>query len=69
MATWQKVFSAEQAYYAEIVKDVLEEAEINAVIINKKDSSYNNFGSHEVHVLPHDVLKALQIIKNDIDFK
>ena len=69
MVTWQKVYSAEQSYRAEIVKYVLEDAAINAVIINKKDSSYNNFGTHEVHVSADDVMKALQIIKNDIDFK
>lgn len=69
MAAWQKVYSAEHSYRAEIVKDVLEDAAINAVIINKKDSSYNNFGAHEVHVSADDVMKALQIIKNDIDFK
>jgi choline kinase len=69
MAQWQKVFSAEQSYRAEIVKDFLEDSSIQAVIVNKKDSSYNNFGSHEVHVATDDVMRALQIIKNDIDFK
>ena len=69
MAAWQKVYSAEQSYRAEIVKDVLEDAAIHPVIINKKDSSYNNFGAHEVHVSADDVIRALQIIKNDIDFK
>jgi hypothetical protein len=69
MAEWQKVYSTEQAYRAEIVKDVLENAAIQVVIINKQDSSYHNFGAHEVHVLPEDVMKALQIIENDINFK
>lgn len=69
MAKWQKVYSSNQAYRAEIVKDVLEDAEIKAVIVNKQDSSYNNFGAHEIHVLPEDVIKAKQIIENDINFK
>lgn len=69
MAKWQKVFTTEQAYRAEIVKDVLGEVGITAVILNKKDSSYNNFGSLEVHVLPDDAIKAQRIIQNDIDFK
>lgn len=59
----------DQSYRAEIVKDVLEDAGVKAVILNKKDSSYNNFGALEVHVLPADVMKAKRIIENDIDFK
>lgn len=68
MAAWHKVFSAEQAYRAEIVRDVLEDAAINAVVLNKKDSSYN-IGVHEVHVSADDVIRALHVIKNDINFK
>lgn len=59
----------EVAYRAEIVKGVLEDFGITSVILNKQDSSYNNFGSHEVLVLPEDVIRAKQIIQNDIDFK
>ncbi len=69
MANWQKVYSTEHSYRAEIVKDVLEDSEILAVIVNKKDSSYNNFGAHEIHVLHDDVIRATQIIQNDINFK
>ncbi len=64
---WQKVYSTEQAYQAEIVKSVLSES-MNAVIVNKKDSSYN-IGYYEIHVRPGDVMRALQIIKNDITFQ
>lgn len=59
----------EVAYRAEIVKGVLEDFGITSVVLNKMDSSYNNFGNHEVLVLPEDVLRAKQIIQNDIDFK
>ena len=69
MAKWQKVFMTEVAYRAEIVKGVLEDFGITSVVLNKMDSSYNNFGNHEVLVLPEDVLRAKQIIQNDIDFK
>ncbi|MBL6449833.1 DUF2007 domain-containing protein [Fulvivirga sp. 29W222] len=69
MKGWQKVFETDQSYHAEIVKDVLEEVNITPVLINKRDSSLNNFGQYEVHVASEDVLRALQIIKNDIDFK
>ncbi|GAA0892372.1 hypothetical protein GCM10009122_20510 [Fulvivirga kasyanovii] len=69
MKGWQKVFETDQSYHAEIVKDVLEDNNITPVLINKRDSSLNNFGQYEVHVASEDVLRALQIIKNDIDFK
>lgn len=69
MAQWQKVFSAEQAYKAEIVKDVLESCGLRPVLISKKDSTYSNFGLHEVHVTSEEVIQALKIIENDINFK
>ncbi|MEL7006273.1 MAG: DUF2007 domain-containing protein [Bacteroidota bacterium] len=69
MAQWRKVFSAEQAYKAEIVKDVLENHGFRPVLINKKDTAYSNFGLHEVHVTSEEVIHALKIIENDINFK
>ncbi len=69
MAKWQRVFTTDYSYRAEIAKDVLEDAGINSVILNKKDSSYNNFGRHEIHVLPEDVIRAKKIIENVINFK
>ena len=69
MKGWQKVFSTDHAYQASIVKAVLEDHDIITVIIDKKDSSYNNFGSYEVHASTDDVLSALKIIENDITFK
>lgn len=69
MTKWQKVFSAEQAYKAEIVKDVLEDQGMRPVLISKKDSTYTNFGLHEVHVSVEEVIAALKIIENDINFK
>ena len=69
MAKWQKIFSSFHAYQAEIVKDVLEDRGMNPVMINKKDSAYDNFGLHEVHVNSDEVMRALKIIENDINFK
>lgn len=69
MAKWQKIFSTEVAYRADIVKDVLEDQGIKSVILNKKDSSYNNFGALEVLVMPDDIIRAKQIIENDIEFE
>ena len=69
MSSWQKVFSHEELHKAELVKLVLENHHLSPVIVNRKDSSYNNFGFYEVHVSPDHVLRAIKIIKDDIDFK
>ncbi|MDX1627650.1 MAG: DUF2007 domain-containing protein [Fulvivirga sp.] len=69
MKGWQKVYSSTNAYQAEIVKDVLEDRGLSPVLINKKDSSLNNFGSYEIHISPDHVLEALKIVENDINFK
>jgi hypothetical protein len=65
---WRKVFSSEQLYRAEIVKAVLQEHEISAVIVPLKSSAYL-FGHYEVHVSEEEILKALKIIENDIKFE
>ena len=69
MNNWQKVFSHEHLHKAELVKLILENHELNPVVINRRDSSYNNFGFHEVYVSPDFVLQAIKIINDDIDFK
>lgn len=68
MGKWQKVFTTEIVYRAEIVKAVLEENGLSPVIINKKDHAYQ-IGHYEIHVAPEDVLKAIKIIKDDICFE
>ncbi len=69
MSKWSKVYESKEPYRAEIVKDILEQKEINAIIINKKDSAYYIFGMLEVHVEAKAVLNALKIIENDIKFE
>ncbi|WKN41532.1 DUF2007 domain-containing protein [Tunicatimonas pelagia] len=65
---WQKVFSTEQRYQAEIVKAVLEDQQLNPVLIDKQDRAYH-FGLIEVYVAPNCVISALKIIRDDIRFK
>lgn len=65
--SWQSVFTTDKIYQAEIVKSVLSET-MNAVIVNKRDSSYN-IGHYEVHVPKEKVMRAVQIINNDITFQ
>ena len=68
-ADWHRVFATEQLHQAEIVKAVLDEHNMNPVLINKKDSSYHNFGEIEVHVTSEFSFKARQIIENEINFE
>lgn len=68
MSKWQKVFSSNELHRAEIVKDVLQDQEISAVIVPLKSSAYNLFGHYEVRVNEQEVLKALKIINHDIKF-
>ncbi|MCF6359924.1 MAG: DUF2007 domain-containing protein [Cyclobacteriaceae bacterium] len=50
MSKWSKVYESKLPYRAEIVKDILDQKGINAIIMNKKDSAYDIFGQLEVHV-------------------
>jgi len=68
MKSWVVVFKSKLGHKAEIVKDVLFDNEVDAVIVNKKDTSYNMFGQFEVNVAPEHAVRALRVIENDIKF-
>ena len=52
-----------------MVKDILEQKGIKAIVLDRKDSAYDIFGQLEVHVEAEEVLNALKIIEDDIKFK
>lgn len=68
MSKWQKVYQDNLEHRAEIVKAVLEDKEIPAVVVSKKDSAYQ-FGHFEVLVDQDDVMKGMKIIEDDIHFE
>lgn len=68
MDSWIKVFEDKNQIRAEIVKGVLEESGISAVVMNKKETVYNVFGTYEVLVPQGDALAAMQLIQNEITF-
>jgi hypothetical protein len=68
MDKWIKVFEDQNHIRAEIVKAVLEENGIAAVVMNKKETVYNVFGAYEVMVGRADGLAAMQLIQNEIAF-
>jgi hypothetical protein len=61
MKDWEKIYIAGQLHQAEIVVAVLEDHEIEASIVDKRDSSYL-FGDVEVYVQQKDVAEARRII-------
>ena len=49
----------------EIIRGVLEEHGINAIIIDKQDSAYTFFGELELYVNRDDILRAMTILKQN----
>jgi len=67
LSNWQTVFSSPNLHRAEMVKDILANEQIQAMVVNLKDSAYQ-LGRLEVRVSPDSVMKAIKIIKEDIKF-
>lgn len=64
---WTKVYTTENAFTAEIIKQGLIENGIPAVVLNKQDSSYKAFGKITVMVHKDDFQPALDyILQNDL---
>lgn len=62
---WTKVFSTEDPFTAEILKQGLLENDIPAVVMNQQDSSYKVFGMIHILVHPDNVEKANAYIKDN----
>ncbi|TAE87625.1 MAG: DUF2007 domain-containing protein [Bacteroidetes bacterium] len=63
-SNFNKIYETSNPIDAQIIKQVLEENGIEAVTLNKRDSSYQLFGLIEIYCHTDKVLLALQIIKN-----
>jgi type III secretory pathway lipoprotein EscJ len=59
---WVRVFTSTNFYRSEIVKQVLTEHQIDAVLLNKQDSSHRTFGNIEVYVHKEDFSHAIEIM-------
>jgi hypothetical protein len=60
---WVQVYTTDKMFRAEIFKRVLADHDIEAVIINKMDSSYRSFGEIEVYVKNDHVIKSKMLAK------
>jgi hypothetical protein len=68
MNNWVKVYTTENSYSAELIKQGLIENEIPAVVMNKQDSSYKTFGVLNVMVNEENFDKAIAyILQNNIE--
>ena len=63
MENWKCIYTTNQVYKAEAVKDFLAEENIEAVVVDKKDSAYTVFGDVELFVQPEDENLATELIK------
>ena len=61
---WVNIFTSTSVAQVEIIKGKLKNNDINAVIINKRDSTYQAFGPVELYVKPEDEAAAKEIIAN-----
>jgi hypothetical protein len=62
-AGWIKIYSTTQSFEAELIKQNLANHSIDAVILNKRDSTYTTFGELEVYVKEEDKEGAITFIK------
>ncbi|MCK9611983.1 MAG: DUF2007 domain-containing protein [Bacteroidales bacterium] len=60
---WVNIYESNKSYEVEIIKGMLLENEIEALIVNKQDSIYL-FGEFELYVLQDNVIKAKSLIHN-----
>jgi hypothetical protein len=60
---WEKILETSNELRIEIARQILEENDIEAIVLNKKDSSYQ-IGDIEIYVNRDDILKAKLVLKD-----
>lgn len=63
--SWQKVYSSNDQFKAELLKQVLVANQIEAVVLNQKDSSYQ-FGEVSILVPEADLATAKTLIHQQL---
>ena len=58
---WIEVYSTNDMFKAEVIKNMLISNNIEAIIMNQKDSSYH-FGTAKIYTKKESILKAKEII-------
>jgi len=60
---WVLVYETPEPYRAEMAKQLLESNNIEAVVVDKRDSSFLSFGKAELYVNKEDEGRAKSFIK------
>lgn len=64
---WVKIFTSDNFFQSEMVKQLLTQHKIEAVLMNKRDSAHNTFGQVEVYIHQSVFSQAIEIlVLNDI---
>jgi hypothetical protein len=63
---WVALQSCAFVAEAEVLKNLLHEHNITAVVLNQKDSSYLSFGDVTLYVKNTDFIKAKSVLDNSI---
>lgn len=59
---WIKIFTSRNVYQSEMVKQVLCEHEIDAVVLNKQASAYHDLGNVEVYIHQQNFSRAIEVM-------
>ena len=59
---WVRVYKSTNYYQSEIVKQMLIQHAVGAVLLNRQDSSYRNFGNVEVYVHSQNFHHAIELL-------
>ena len=59
---WVRIYKSTNYYQSEIVKQMLVQHAVEAVLLNRQDSSYLNFGNVEVYVHQKDFDNAIELL-------
>lgn len=68
MKNWKTIYKTDKLYQAQIVKDYLQDKELQPIIVDKKDSAYQ-LGFYEIVVTVDEVMRAIKLIEDDIKFE
>lgn len=64
---WVKIFTSFDFYQSELVRQLLEQHEMEVVLMNKRDSAHNTFGQVEVYIHQSAFSEAIEVlILNDL---
>ena len=68
MEGWIKIYTAEQEYQAEVIKQLLENSALHPVMLDQKDDEFR-LGTVAVFVAPEEVEKAKQVLADNKESK